>query len=496
MSKKDSAGTKETDDEQIKYPTFHIRKNLLMEFRPIINSKKIFLAFILILLMAPSLEAQDFWQFQWKTSKFGKLNTIDALLVQLEDNSGFLRLAFQDEQNSPQLAEIDLHPEFLKNKTGKIDSNYLVQVLGAPKRIAGTSLSLLDNLCLLFKQTDPSTILLPMQSGILDAAGRIEKSSPLLSKKNLTENLLIEPLLSKFFLKEEPLFKNYTAPKSRGGEFFTGKPIPTMHVIIVADLVDASIGKGCKVDQSKLSQVYITIAQKLKVRLDTIFLVNDKYGKQAIQQSLDELKPGKDDMVLFHYTGHGFNREDSLDPYPNLFLVPYAQRASWEKAKADEQELGLRSATLSMQEIYQTIIAKGARLNLVFSDCCNTNYKLKNIPINDFSGTSRGFTNLYPDYCKKLFLDEKVNILATAVKKGEQAASHSVKGSLYTNYYLQIISSYLSPAYNGSIDEVNWNTVIQATEKKTKETAPSIYNTTTKSPFKMTPFSKIQLKKD
>jgi hypothetical protein len=86
--------------------------------------------------------------------------------------------------------------------------------------------------------------------------------------------------------------------------------------------------------------------------------------------------------------------------------------------------------------------------------------------------------------------------LATAVIKGEQAASHPTKGSLYTNYYLQIISSFLSPAYNGSIEEVNWKAVIQGTEKKTKETAPSIYNTTTKSPFKMTPFSKIQLKKD
>ena len=473
-----------------------MRKNLFMEFRPIINSKKIFLAFILIFCLTTSLEAQNFWQFQWNVSKSGKIYSIDALLVQMEDNSGFIRLSFQDDQQKQELAEVNLQLEWLQNKSGKIDSNYLVQSLNAPKLIVGNGLGVLDNLCLLFKKTAISETIIPSQFGILDGAGRVEKLSSLISKKNLTESMLLEPLLAKFFLKDEPLYKNYTGPKTRGGGFFTGKPIPTMHVIIVADVMDASIGKGCKVDQSKLSQVYTTIAQKLKVRLDTIFLVNDTYGKQAIQKTLEALKPGKDDMVLFHYTGHGFNREDSLDPYPNLFLVPYAQRTSWEKAKAEEQELGLRSGTLSMQEIYQTIIAKGARLNLVFSDCCNTNYKLKKIPVNDLAGTTRGFTNLYPDYCKKLFLDERVNILATAAKKGEQAASHSVKGSLYTNYYLQIISSFLSPAYNGSIDDVNWNAVIQGTEKKTRETAPSIYNTTTKSPFKMTPFSQIQLKKD
>ncbi len=473
-----------------------MRKNLLMEFRPIINSKKIFLAFILIILLGSSLQAQSFWQFQWKIIKSGKSSNIDGLLVQMEDNTGFIRLSFQDEQKNQQIAEINLRLEFLKNVSGKVDSNYLVQVLGSPKLVSGTAMNMLDNQCLLFKNTESQALIEPSKSGVLDPAGRLVTTLPISSKKILTENMLLEPVLAKYFLKEEPIYKNYTAPKSRGGSFFVGKPIPTMHVIIVADVKDPSIGKGCKVDQTKLSQVYITIAQKLKVRLDTIFLVNDTYGKVTIQKALDNLKPGKDDMVLFHYTGHGFNREDSLDPYPNMFLVPYEQRTSWEKAKADEQELGLRTNTLGIQEIYQSIIAKGARLNIVFSDCCNTNYKLKNIPVNDLSGTSRGFTNLYPDYCKKLFLDEKVNILATAVIKGEQAASHPTKGSLYTNYYLQIISSYLSPAYNGAIEEVNWNAVIQGTEKKTKDTAPSIYNTTTKSPFKMTPFSKIQLKKD
>lgn len=466
-----------------------------MEFSPIISSKKIFLAFIFIIILAPSLQAQIFWQFQWKSIKSGKPVLVDGLLVHLEDRSGFIRLTYLDHEKQLHLAEINLRPDYLQNTKGKIDSSFWAQPLGTSKQLVGNGASALDNQCLLFKTNANNDDLQPSHFGVLDGTGRLVNSSALNSKKQLEQNMLLEPLLAKFFLKEEPLYKNYTSSKTRGG-YFAGKPIPTMHVIIVADLKDPSIGKGCKVDQVKLSQVYITIAQKLKVRLDTINIVNDNYNRTQLQQMLQAFKPGKDDMVLFHYTGHGFNREDSLDPYPNLFLVPYAQRTSWENAKADEQELGLRNATMSIQEIYETIIAKGARLNIVISDCCNTNYKLKSIPVNDLSGTSRGFTNLYPDYCKKLFLEEKVNILATAVKKGEQAASHPTKGSLFTNYYLQIISSYLSPAYNGSIEEVNWNSVIQGTEKKTKETAPSIYNTTTKSPFKMTPFSKIQLKKD
>ena len=122
-----------------------MRKNLLMEFRPILNSKKIFLALILILLMPPSLKAQSFWQFQWKISKSGKVIPVEALLVQMEDNTGFIRLAFQDDEKTQQLAEIGLHIEYLKNTSGKIDSNYLVQVLSAPKLISGSTIRILDN---------------------------------------------------------------------------------------------------------------------------------------------------------------------------------------------------------------------------------------------------------------------------------------------------------------------------------------------------------------
>jgi hypothetical protein len=296
--------------------------------------------------------------------------------------------------------------------------------------------------------------------------------------------------LNDLYLSDEPFYKNYTKAKSRGGPNW-GKSIPTLHVYILADLYDKHIGVGCNLDQKKLIQFYASVASKLKIRLDTVNIINERYNRQGVQMALDSLKPGKDDIVVFHYTGHGFNREDPNDPYPNLFLVPYADRPVWENLKAKEQEEALRNNTMSIQEIYQIIISKGARLNCVFSDCCNTEYKLKNVPMIDDGKTKRGFLTLYPDYCKKLFIDERASFLATAVKKGEQAASNGRIGSMYTDNYLQILGKYLTPAYNGSVEDVNWNSILSNADDITKAKAPTIYNTLTKAPFNMSPFYSI-----
>jgi hypothetical protein len=93
---------------------------------------------------------------------------------------------------------------------------------------------------------------------------------------------------------------------------------------------------------------------------------------------------------------------------------------------------------------------------------------------------------------KNLFLDERASFLATAVKRGQQAASNARIGSLYTDNYLQILGKYLIPAYNGSVDDVNWNTILSNADDMTKAKAPTMFNTLTNAHFNMSPFFTIQ----
>lgn len=462
-----------------------------MKCKQIIRNKKIFLPILLVFSCYFSAFSQSFYNLQFALPDLKKISVINTLVIQYDDTDAVVRLAYFDSvQQKNIITECKFQHVYpnMNNEAGSI-----VYKFSQVKPIEGNSNIQFETYGFIFKTVTGTQDLQPNRIATFTSSGEILKSAEFKTNKIIAESDLNENLLNGLFLKDEPFYKNYTKAKSRGG-FNWGRSIPTLHVYILADLNDAHIGVGCAEDQKKLIQFYTSVASKLKIRLDTVTIVNERYNRIGVQAALDSLKPGNDDIVVFHYTGHGFNREDPNDPYPNLFLVPYAERPTWENLKAKEQEEALRNATMGIQEIYKIIVSKGARLNCVFSDCCNTEYKLKNVPMIDDGKTKRGFLTLYPDYCKKLFIDERASFLATAVKKGEQAASNARIGSLYTDNYLQILGKYLTPAYNGAVEEVNWSAILANTTDVTKAKAPTIYNRLTKAPFNMSPFYAIEKK--
>lgn len=432
---------------------------------------------------------QSFYHFQFSIPEQKHISSINAIMIYYDDNDGVVRLGYFDSlQQKNIITECQIQ---YYNQIGSVDTNTHLIKLNTSKSIQGFTNIQFELYAFIFRSLHLGQENQPISFASVSSDGTKIKPIAFFSQNELAESDLNEKVLDGLFLKEEPFYKNYTKAKSRGGPNW-GKSIPTLHVYILADLFDTHIGVGCNEDRKKLIQFYTSVATRLKIRLDTVIITNERYNRSGVQMALDSLKPGSNDIVVFHYTGHGFNRDDSNDPYPNLFLVPYAERPVWENLKAKEQEEALRNATMGIQEIYKIIVSKGARLNCVFSDCCNTEYKLKNVPMIDDGKTKRGFFTLYPDYCKKLFIDERASFLATAVKKGEQAASNARIGSLYTDNYLQILGKYLTPAYNGSIDDVNWNAILINTDDKTKVIAPTIYNRLTKAAFNMSPFFEIQ----
>jgi hypothetical protein len=431
---------------------------------------------------------QSFYHLKFAPIAVKRVSNVNALMIQYDDTDALVRLSYFD---SSQKRNIITECQ-IQSANASSSSSIVSYKFCKAKSIQGVASINYDLYGLQFKTVPNNVDLLPVAYLSFNNNGNQAHAGDFISHKILTESDLTENLLDGFYLKEEPFYINYTKAKSRGGPNW-GKSIPTLHVYILADLYDKSIGGGCSIDQKKLILFYTSVASKLRIRIDTVNIINEKYNRASVQMALDSLKPGNDDIVVFHYTGHGFNREDPNDPYPNLFLMPYADRPVFENLKAKEHEEALRNNTMSIQEIYQIIVSKGARLNCVFSDCCNTEYKLKNIPMNDDGKTKRGIFTLYPDYCKKLFIDERASFLATAVKKGEQAASNGRIGSMYTDNYLTILGKYLTPAYNGSVDDVNWNVILSNTDTITKQRAPTMKNTLTQLPFNMSPFFSIQI---
>ncbi len=409
-------------------------------------------------------------------------------LVRYNDGDGFLRVSYFDSlAQKKQFAQYPLTEKIWLNSKGLPDTNTIALHLNSDKTI--TTKWLPDYI--LFKLNPRTDYYEPINAGKLLANGKQQLNNFTKRPKTITEADLTKEYLQDFFDESDLFFQNYTKSKTRGGPNF-GKNIPTLFVRIIADVDDVSIGKGCLEDKKNLYKLYTLIAQKLKIRLDTFAVMGKDYNRKSVEDLLSNLNPGKNDMVMLHYTGHGFNRDDSTcpDPFPNLFLLPISERKPWEKLvetkKKVEYESILRANTLSTQEIYSIIIKKGARLNMVFSDCCNTDFRLRNLP-SEVQKKTRGVFTLYTDYCKTLFIDQSANILTAAVKKGEQAKSNSKDGSYYTLNYVQTLYKYLAPSFNPGDETVTWNTILETTKAGTIEKTKLCYDKILKGPCVMNP---------
>lgn len=78
-----------------------------------------------------------------------------------------------------------------------------------------------------------------------------------------------------------------------------------------------------------------------------------------MDKAVSSVRPGPNDIVVFYYSGHGFNEVDEGYQFPYLDL----------RDKGFQHYGG--PFTLNIESIYQKLKAKGGRLNLVLSDCCN-----------------------------------------------------------------------------------------------------------------------------
>lgn len=413
-------------------------------------------------------------------------------LVRYNDGDGFLRVSYFDSlTHKKRFLQYPLSEKIGLNAKGLPDKNTIALNISSSNSTATKWLP--DYI--LFKLNPSTDYYEPINAGKLLANGKNQLIRFSLKPTLLSETDLSKEYLQRFFEESEVFFQNYTKSKTRGGPNF-GNSIPTLFVRIIADVDDANIGKGCLVDKKNLYKLYTLIAQKLKIRLDTFALMGKDYNRKNVEELMSNLNPGKNDMIMLHYTGHGFNRDDSTkpDPFPNLFLLPVAERKPWEKLvetkKKLEYESILRANTLSIQEIYSIVIKKGARLNMVFSDCCNTDFRLRNLP-SEVQKKTRGVFSLYTDYCKTLFLDQSANILTAAVKKGEQAKSNPKDGSYYTLNYVQTLYKYLAPSFNPGNESVTWNTILETTKAGTIEKTKLCYDKILKGPCVMSPMIQV-----
>ncbi len=220
---------------------------------------------------------------------------------------------------------------------------------------------------------------------------------------------------------------------------------PTLYCIIAINILDKSIGDTCLRDQNRITAFFEKLTHFIKLPYKEIIISNENFSVEGVKNTIKNINPGSNDIVVFAYSGHGFrfkNNESSLFPQMAFFTNEGVTRQI------------IRENTMNIEEVFNGVRAKGARLNIVFGDCCNNELEMERFEVSELDLHSWP-TEWKTAHCSMLFEKHKGSYLIAAASKGQLAACNKTEGGYFTFSFFQFIEK----AFEGG--NLDWQAIIE-----------------------------------
>lgn len=382
-------------------------------------------------------------QFTGQTDK----TKYTCFLVYYNENDSYMRIKYYTEKKEYRVVEVKYTGESGKYTDG---DNYFSLTGNSPRYVTAKSQD---------ESYNPDYFVwigneaLPYTTDVKPDANGNRTVYKVDAFKKLEVNELTTAYLRSFYGDKE---EDYLALSKMSSDYEEKEPKKenlgtTLHLIVIANTSIFDIGKGCEVDMLNLDNEFEDIARTLNIEYDRHLISGNSFSKRHLLNTLDNLTVNSNDITVFVYRGHGFRWSDQTSSYPTLALTKS------HSIPVDQNN------TILLETVYNTVIAKGGRLNLVMADCCNSD-----IGVSEQSITSNNYlymqSNASAKYEKlnELFMNREGHLLFAASEKGEVSWTNSIYGGFFTTSFLQSLTEEISYL---KASESSWVNIITNTRK-------------------------------
>ncbi len=275
-------------------------------------------------------------------------------------------------------------------------------------------------------------------------------------QKSYAELLKQKEFVTHFFNEKEAFYQDLFTLDTRA--LSKVERSAKLYLIVVANTNDPEIGISSQKDVDKITATFTILKDQLGITLIAQTLQGNKFNKTLVEAAINTLKPAPIDMVVFYYSGHGFRYSDETGEYPRISL-----------RTSGAQDLDKNN--LSIEDIYNRIVKKGARVTIVLSDCCNDDIGAP-VPVGKeplrTRGTATAGLKLNFGHCKALFFPEHpISVLSTAAQVNQLSAGNPALGGFFTNFFqAQLVNSLY-----GSEGETTWLRILLKAKESTRKQA-------------------------
>ncbi|MBS1921681.1 MAG: caspase family protein [Bacteroidetes bacterium] len=424
-----------------------------------------------LILVSTSVRGQSIYNFQYSFINQNTSTAYHAFMLRNVDGSGLIRIRFQSSENAfDVLIEADVNEQYPTDVNGMQDTNTLLISAINPRFIMGDNKSNYTTPFFIFKYNPGNDFFEP--SGITDA-NENNLSANTFTWQLMEGAAMNKEFISQYFSEDEDFYSSFFKPVTR-----SLSPVEKnvkFYLLVVADTLDKEIGASCNKDMQRALQTFRDLTDYLGIKFLPITVCGNTYSKENVQAALNSLKPGPDDIVVFYYSGHGFRIPEKPREFPNIKLKNFRNlRENFRDSTAwiKKDRLDNITYSMNMEDIFNSIRKKGARFNLVISDCCDDDIFSVNATGTKPGQTKGSGVQWSEDNIRMLFLDKNpMSVLATAAKQGQRASSNNNFGGFFSYFFKISLENYCSKIKNGP----TWDQIMQDASAQTINKANHTY---------------------
>ena len=219
----------------------------------------------------------------------------------------------------------------------------------------------------------------------------------------------------------------------------SGLSAATMHMVIVADVLDWNIGQSVRLDVRKAQENGQRIADLSGMYFKKHVFRYSDFDAQAVINGIEGLNVDEDDTVFFYYSGHGFRTSQNHQDYPALFF-------------------GFEGESLDVADLVEAIEAKNPRLTLVIADSCNKVLSVYDAPpmlrAIDFSTSRWWLWGTVDPVIGKLFRESRGTIVCIGAIPGDFSYCNDQIGGFYSDTFWKLLFSAVEKKQDTSWEEL------------------------------------------
>jgi len=423
--------------------------------------KKLLFRILLLpfLLLCSTLKGQSLYELTFEAEKV----LYKGFLVYFNEEDAYMRVGYT---YNGQYNVVDVK---YKSATGQEDGyNYFVMVGSNPRFITNTAKGQKynpDHILWIWNDKEDAGLPYITDDPNFDET-HLQRCK---SYREIKATELTDTYLRQFFRTNEPEFKalqkmrnaatgvastnnnNDNTNTTNNNNTNNSSTAAKLHLVLFVNTDIPDIGQSCAVDQRVMETEFREISKAVGLPFQKYVLNGEKFTKANAEKVLQDLKVGKNDVVLFYYSGHGFRWSNQTDKYPQLDM-----RYSEYTPLSDK-------TSLALSDVSRIIASKGGRLNIILSDCCNSDIGRNQMTSTTFMA-SRAFQGAEIEKLKTLFLKSSGSMIITGSSPGEYSWCN-VNGGFFTLSFIQSLKEEIGYMRN---DAPSWEHIAQNAVKSTQ----------------------------